>query len=136
MSVHFFLNMEPPTKTYQEHRIGRTKTGKVYVYEDRELKEIRAEYRSRLLKVAPKNPFLGAVRLMVKWLFPKGKHPEGSYKTTKPDTDNLLKMLKDEMTKAGFWKDDSQVASEINEKFWAKIPGIYVEVEEIGKEEQ
>ena len=28
---------------------------------------------------------------------------------TKPDTDNLQKLLKDCMTKCGFWKDDAQV---------------------------
>ena len=73
---------------------------------------------------------------MVKWLFPRGKHPDGEYKTTKPDTDNLLKMLKDEMTKAGFWEDDSQVASEVVEKFWSEISGIYVEIETLEKEGQ
>ena len=134
MKIHFFMNMIPPTKTYQEHRVGRTKTGKIYFYEDRELKTIRAEYRSRLLKKAPEAPLEGPIRLVVKWLFPRGRHPDSSYKTTKPDTDNLLKMLKDEMTKAGFWKDDAQVASEINEKFWSEKPGIYVEIDELGKE--
>lgn len=130
--MHFFLNMNPPTKTYQEHRIGKSQHGKTYVYEDRELKEVRMNYRNKLLKVAPDTPMTGAIRLVVKFLFPiKGKHKDGEYKTSKPDTDNLNKMLKDEMTKAGFWKDDAQVASEIIEKFWAEVPGIYVKVEVI-----
>ena len=34
------------------------------------------------------------------------------------------------MTKVGYWNDDAQVTSEISEKFWAKIVGIYVRVEE------
>ena len=67
----------------------------------------------------------------MKFLYPRGKRNDGEYKATKPDTDNLIKMLKDEMTKAGFWKDDALVASEIVEKFWAETPGIYVEVEEL-----
>ena len=129
--MHFFLKMDPPTKTYQMHRIGVSKSGKRYIYEDRELKEIRARYRDALARFAPDKPLTGPVRLMVKWCFPNGKHPDGSWKTTKPDTDNLLKMLKDEMSKAGFWKDDALVASEINEKFWAKQSGIYIEVEEL-----
>jgi Holliday junction resolvase RusA-like endonuclease len=41
-------------------------------------------------------------------------------------------MLKDEMTHMGFWHDDAQVASEIIEKFWADITGIYVEIELLG----
>ena len=35
------------------------------------------------------------------------------------------------MTKCGFWTDDALVASEITEKFWAEVPGIYISVEEI-----
>lgn len=51
--------------------------------------------------------------------------------TTKPDTDNLQKLLKDCMTKLGYWQDDAQVASEIVEKFWADTVGIYIKIEEL-----
>ncbi|MBE6902906.1 MAG: RusA family crossover junction endodeoxyribonuclease, partial [Ruminococcaceae bacterium] len=51
------------------------------------------------------------------------------YKLTKPDTDNLNKLLKDCMTKLGFWKDDALVASEIIEKFYGEIPGVYIRIE-------
>ncbi len=69
---------------------------------------------------------------MTKWCFPlTGKHRDGEYKTSRPDTDNLQKLLKDVMTDLGYWKDDAQVASEITEKFWAKIPGIYIAIEEL-----
>lgn len=129
--MHFFLSMDPPTKTQQEHRFGKRKDGSMYVYEDRELKEARAKLRHALFKVAPDQKLKGAIRLTVKWLFPKGKHPNGAYKTTKPDTDNLNKMLKDEMTHVGFWNDDAQVASEIIEKFWADVPGIFINIEEL-----
>lgn len=60
-----------------------------------------------------------------------GKHKDGEYKISKPDTDNLQKMFKDCMTKLDFWTDDQLVASEICEKFWADIPGIYVRIEEL-----
>ena len=82
----------------------------------------------------PDEKLSGALRLIVKWLFPiKGKHTDGEYKITRPDTDNLIKLLKDVMTEVGFWNDDAQVASEINEKFYADIPGIYIRIEEIGQ---
>ena len=72
------------------------------------------------------------IRLMVKWLFPiTGKHYDGEYKGTSPDTDNLQKMLKDVMTDLGYWTDDALVASEIIEKFWASRPGIYIAIEEL-----
>ena len=76
-------------------------------------------------------PFDGAVRLTTWWCFPRGEHLDGEYRTSKPDTDNLVKMLKDVMTELGFWKDDAQVASEVIEKYWADLPGIYVKVENI-----
>jgi Holliday junction resolvase RusA-like endonuclease len=70
--------------------------------------------------------------LVTKWCFPiTDKHKNGEYKTTRPDTDNLQKMLKDVMTKLGYWSDDALVVSEITEKFWATIPGIYICVEDL-----
>ena len=35
------------------------------------------------------------------------------------------------VTDVGFWTDDALVASEITEKFWAKVPGIYIAIEEL-----
>lgn len=129
--MHFFLSMTPPTKTQQEHRIGKRKDGSVYMYEDRDLKEVRYTIRNALKPFAPDDPIPGPIRLITKWLFPKGTHANGQYKITKPDTDNLNKMLKDEMTKVGFWKDDALVASEVIEKFWADVPGIYIEIQRL-----
>ena len=80
----------------------------------------------------PDQKYTGAVRLVTKWGFPiTGKHQDGEYKTTKPDTDNLQKLLKDVMTDLGYWTDDALVASEIIEKFYSKIPGIYIAIEEL-----
>lgn len=31
----------------------------------------------------------------------------------------------------GFWADDALVASEITEKFWAAVPGIYINIQEL-----
>ena len=85
-----------------------------------------------LSKYVPKEMFVSGVSLVTKWCFPlKGKHNDGDYRTTKPDTDNLQKLLKDVMTKLGFWKDDALVCSELVEKFWADIPGIYIRIKEL-----
>lgn len=68
------------------------------------------------------------------WCFPldKGKrHRDGEFKTSRPDTDNLQKLLKDCMTKAGFWKDDAQVCEEFVQKLWAALPGILIQVREM-----
>jgi Holliday junction resolvase RusA-like endonuclease len=100
-------------------------------YDPPELKAARSKLTGYLAQHKPEKSFDGGVRLVVKWCFPRGKHKNGEYRITKPDTDNLQKLLKDCMTACGFWKDDAQVASEIVEKFWAEIPGIYVRVESL-----
>lgn len=131
MDSYFFLPIIPPTATHQEKDITVVK-GKPVVYEPAELKAARAKLNAHLAKFKPDAPATGPVRLMVKWCFPlKGKHQNGEWKTSKPDTDNLQKLLKDCMTHLGFWKDDAQVVSELIEKFWAKVPGIAIYVEEM-----
>ena len=131
MQISFFLPMKPPTVTHQEKDIAVV-NGKPIVYEPAELKAARSKLTAYLGQHRPAAPLKGAVRLIVKWCFPiTGKHYDGEFKYTKPDTDNLEKMLKDCMTDLGYWKDDAQVASEIVEKFWAKVPGIYISAQEL-----
>lgn len=130
--TNFFIPMIPPTVTHQEKKIS-VKNGKPIVYEPPELKDARNKLSAHLARFAPKKPFEGAVRLMVKWCFPvTAKHSNGEYKTTKPDTDNLQKLLKDVMTTLGFWQDDALVCSEIVEKFYSDVSGIYIVVERLG----
>lgn len=128
--VEFFMPMIPPTVTAQEHKIAVVKN-KPILYDTPEIKDAKDKLIANLLKHKPKKRYDCGVRLMVKWLFPKGKHHDGEYRITKPDTDNLQKIIKDCMTKCGFWRDDSLVASEIVEKFWADKPGIYIRIEEL-----
>ncbi len=131
MQIYFFLPMKPPTITHQQKDIA-VRRGKPVVYEPAELKAARNKLMAYLGQHAPLTPLRGAVRLGVKWCFPiTGKHEDGEWKTTRPDTDNLQKLLKDCMTDLGYWKDDAQVASEIVEKFWTKVPGIYITVLEL-----
>ena len=124
------MPMLPPTITHQQHKV-KTVNGKPVFYDPPELKDARQKLTANLIPNIPEQPFTTAVRLTTKWLFPKGHHKNGEWKTTKPDTDNMIKLLKDCMTVCRFWKDDALVVSEITEKFWADIPGIYVRIEEL-----
>lgn len=123
--MEFFMPMIPPTATHQEKRVKMV-NGKPVFYEPARVKTARSKLTAHLSAHAPDKPIEGPVRLVVKWCFPRGKHIDGAYHTTKPDTDNLQKLLKDCMTATKFWKDDAQVACEVVEKFWAKVPGIYI----------
>lgn len=130
MSAEFFMPMIPPTVTAQEHKVA-VRHGKPIIYDTPEIKDAKSKLIAHLINYVVQEPFTSGVRLMVKWCFPKGNHKNGEYRITKPDTDNLQKMLKDCMTFVGFWKDDCIVASEICEKFWADIPGIYIKITEL-----
>ena len=132
MRIAFFLPMAKiPTATHQEQAV-RVVKGRPQFYDPPEVKTAREKLTAHLAQHKPVRLMRGAVRLVVKWCFPRGKsHRDGEYRTSRPDTDNLQKLLKDCMTTVGFWKDDAQVASEICEKFWAEISGIYICAEEI-----
>ena len=128
--IEFFLSMIPPTITAQEHKVA-VRNGKPVFYEPPELIDARAKLTAHLSRHKPEQPYIAGVRLMVKWCFPRGRHADGEYRTTRPDTDNLQKLLKDCMTSVGFWRDDALVASEIVEKFWAERPGIYIRIDDL-----
>ena len=129
MATEFFMSMEPPTCTYQEKKVAVIK--EPVFYDPPEVNAARLKLTGDLAKYKPAVRYECGVRLMVKWCFSRGRHRDGEYRITRPDTDNLQKLLKDCMTAAGFWKDDALVASEIVEKFWAEIPGIYIRIEEL-----
>ena len=131
MKLEFFMAMEPPTITHQAKGLV-VQNGKAAVYDSAELRTARTKLKANLSKHIPKRFMEGPVWLGVKWRFPiKGAHRDGEYKTSRPDTDNLEKMLKDAMEDLGFFKNDAQVVSEHVEKFWADIPGIYIVMWEI-----
>lgn len=132
MTIEFFMPMKKvPTTTHQQKQVT-VRNGKPVFYEPDDLKAARAKLMAHLGGHVPKKKYMGPVRLMVKWCFPvTGNYKDGQYKHTKPDTDNLQKLLKDCMSDCGFWRDDALVASEIVEKFWAAMPGIYIRIEEI-----
>lgn len=126
-----FLPMQPPTVTHQQKQVS-VKNGKPVFFEPSELTAARTKLQAHLAKHVPEKKYTGAIRVVVKWLFPiTGKHRDGEYKTTPPDTHNLNKLLFDIMTVLKYWTDDALVASEIIEKFYAEKPGIYICIEEL-----
>ena len=130
--MNFFIAIDPPTSTAQMKQV-RVVKGKPIFYDPPAVKEARNVLSAHLAIHKPDKPMPGPISLRVLWLFPKGKsHRNGEWRITKPDTDNLQKLLKDCMTRCGFWVDDAQVVREIAEKRWADDPsGIYIEVEEL-----
>ena len=130
-TVEFFINMIPPTVTAQEHKVTMLR-GRPKFYDTPRLKAARTLYERTLQQYRPEIPLEGALALTVEWWFPSRTHREGELRITRPDTDNLQKLLKDCMTHVGFWKDDAQVCQELVIKRWTRSrPGLRIEVTQI-----
>lgn len=124
--LRFFLPMNPPTKTAQQKR-WKCVNGKPIAYQSAELKAAYMKLRDGVARFKPEEKIRDSIQLLVQWGFPADKkHPAGSWRKGKPDTDNLQKMLKDALTEAGFWEDDCLVVSETVQKFYVDTPGIYI----------
>lgn len=135
--LHAFLDFggrNPPTVTHQEHRVTVV-DGKPKFHDSPELAKARSSLCARLEKYTPDAPFEGPLALSVAWLFSRNDGIEG-WKVTRPDTDNLEKLLKDCMTRMRFWLDDAQVCDEHVFKRWSRIPGIAISIRELNNEEQ
>lgn len=133
--MKIFLLMNPPTVTAQERKVTIVR-GKPIFFKPANVKNAQAEIVRHLRPFRPAEPIDGAIELRVAWLFPKGtKHKAGEWRITKPDIDNLEKMLKDCMTELRFWNDDAQVVKETAEKRWVdeERSGIQIEIEQLGK---
>ena len=128
--MNFFIAIDPPTATAQEKQV-RIVRGKPLFYDPAVVKDAKQKLIAHLYAHKPDKPFEGPLSLTAIWLFPKGRsHKNGEWRISKPDTDNLQKMLKDCMTRCRFWNDDAQVVRETVEKRWADEPsGIYIEIE-------
>ena len=129
--MRFFAPMRIPTVTHQEQGLAVV-NGKPRVYDTPEIKEARAAFQAHLAKHRPIKPINGPVRLIVKFLFPITKAGKAEwYKITRPDLDNLEKLLLDAMTKLGFWGNDARICSKLTEKFHSDFQGLFIEIFEI-----
>lgn len=130
MSISFFLPMKTiPTVTSQEKGVNFSEHR---IYTKPEVLEVKQKYTSLLAPHRPEQSMRGPVRLEVVWCFPpQERAPAGTYKASKPDTDNMIKLLKDCMTELGFWLDDAQVAVEYLSKGYDNPSGIFIEVMEL-----
>ena len=134
MEFEFFMAMIPPTITAQEHKIV-IRNGKPFYYDPPELMAARQKLTNHLASHRPLTGCVsGPIELTTTWCFhTEDSRLDGTLKTTKPDTDNLNKLLKDCMTQLGFWNDDAQVCREIIEKYWVKTSpsGIFVRIRQL-----
>ena len=130
--MKFKLKMIPPTATAQQ-KGERVVGGYIHHYKKKNVAQAEAILRDALLPYVPAEPIENrAIMFGVVWLFPypksAKKHKPGTerWKITRPDTDNLNKLLKDVMTDMGFWKDDALISLEMIKKLYDDEPGIEI----------
>lgn len=130
MAFKIFDGRNPPTVTAQEKKVAVGKNGKPLHYDPARLARARAAICAELERHQPDAPLEGPVELTAVWMWRRCDGRTG-WRDTKPDTDNLQKLLKDCMTRTRFWLDDAQVCCEHVSKLWGS-PGILITVTEIG----
>ena len=130
--MRFKLKMIPPTATAQQ-KGERVVKGYIHHYKKKNVAQAEAILRDALLPYVPAEPITDKpISLHAIWMFPypksAKKHKPGfdRFKITRPDTDNLNKMLKDVMTDMGFWKDDALISDELIRKVYSDEPGISI----------
>lgn len=87
---------------------------------------------------APPAPMKGPVSLNVVFRFPWRKSESKArmarmwqWNYTRPDLDNMVKLVCDVLTKLAFYGDDGQISSMTLQKVWSEKPGISIEIGEI-----
>lgn len=137
--MHILINCIPPKHTAQaSNKILKTKDGKYFIGKksDSKAKQTQNDLISLLYPYRPQKPLEGALKLEIKWVYPFRKSEPKKNRTgelycyTRPDVDNLCKLLFDVMTRLGFWIDDSQIADLHFVKCWSDNPRIEIFIEQ------
>lgn len=137
--LSFKLDCIPPKATHQgsmtimKRRDGTQFVGKM---QSSKGKKTQDDLLSLLAPHRPHKPIGSPVVVSVEWAYPfrksepKKNRFDGLPCVTRPDCDNLAKLLLDCMTRLAFWNDDSQVYRLFFEKCYRHEPGIRVVVKE------
>ena len=132
MKGQFFMHFETMPKGTAQQKGVYVRNGRPYFYTKDKVENAKALFMRQLIPNRPKAPAQGPIMLKVTFYFDvKNRSLWGKLKTTKPDTDNYLKLLKDCMTEAGFWTDDALVVDEHVKKYYAEKATIAVYWEEV-----
>ena len=108
-----------PNSTPQQRKIGGKGT-----HPTAGLRYARAAWQALLEKYKPAKPMAEPVTLDVVLYYHSRQYLKHAVepKTTRPDGDNLLKIIKDAATKAGWWMDDAIVYVETITRFRTRGP--------------
>lgn len=123
--MYIYLDIDPPRTTAQQKGIRVDEWGHVQHYTKAKVRKAHDLLFAELLPYRPAEPWKGPVYLSATYAFKRPKGEKRYYKVTRPDADNMQKLLKDVMTECGFWVDDAQVVVDRAFKCWSGGGGEY-----------
>ena len=132
MVIHIILEENP--KGTAQMKGTAYQGGRIHHYEKKEVRQLRELYHHKIFKYFHTTkqdiPHLdGAVRFSAIFNYSvKDKKKWGLPKTSRPDSDNIVKLLLDVCSDLNMWDDDAQVACLEVRKFYAENPSICIEV--------
>lgn len=134
MYIVFHLD-ENPKGTAQEKGVSY-QGGRIHHFEKANVRIMRQIYTAKIKQALLENhikvePIDGPVYMAVAFHFAtKTKKKWGTYKDTKPDLDNSVKLLQDVLADLGFFTvGDQQVASLHLTKWWSDTPYITITIQ-------
>lgn len=128
--LKFYVKMDEVPKTTAQQKKFSTKT-KTF-YKTSKIKQSEYLLVRALSGKQPRKTYETPIELSVTWLFPHTKRSkDGERKATRPDLDNLQKLLQDIMCKLGYYKDDSLITDLKVKKRWHRHSGLIIEINEV-----
>ena len=102
------------------------------VYTPKETREAEDTFLQQAIKQKPETPLEGPLSISIKFykIKPKSKPKKVIHWTTKPDLDNLVKLVIDALNKV-FFQDDSQIIEIQATKQYDQTPRTEVEIRKI-----
>jgi Holliday junction resolvase RusA-like endonuclease len=137
--IKAWIDCIPPKTTAQAAaRIMKRRDGTMFVgkFDTGKGKAAQNDLMALLMPYRPPQPMQGPVCVRLTFCWPWRKSEPKRNRTTgvmpcdtRPDVDNLCKLIFDCMTRLAYWSDDGQVAALAVLKAWGDRPGIGVAVD-------
>lgn len=110
--------------------------GKPRFFKKAKIKQAENTWHALLAPHCPAEPFCGPLSLSVRLVYPwrkgESKKRVAGHQLypieTRPDIDNIFKMIADVMSTLGFWSDDSQIAQLNLSKNYGHKTGISIDI--------
>lgn len=134
MEIIMLLNIDPPTITAQQKGV-RVVHGKPFFYEKAEVTNARRKIEWAMKQYVPDEPIETPVRLKVSLEIPTKdkKKLKSKWKSSRPDLDNMLKLILDCLTEMRVIKDDALIVQLGAQKMWVPEGAgcIYIVIEDV-----